>query len=218
MPAPLDPAALEVMVNGCSTGGPRALHRLIPGLPAAFPVGIIVAQHMPRDFTRVFAQRLNDLSAVEVREAQTGDVVRPGRVLIAPSGRQTTVRRNDQGLLELEVSELPNLLYKPSIDNLLHSLAGICARRVLGVILTGMGIDGAQGLWELRQLGARTIAEAEDSCVVYGMPRAAVEKGGVEFVESLPQILSRVFQILSEHGTAVSGWRSPDPNHQPESG
>jgi two-component system chemotaxis response regulator CheB len=198
-PSPAKFNQLEVMVIGCSTGGPRALHQLIPNLPAGFPVGLIIAQHMPRDFTRVFAQRLNDLSQLEVREAQTGDLVQPGRVLIAPSGRQTTVRRDGEGRLTVAVSEAPNLLYKPSIDHLLHSVAVTCGHRVLGVILTGMGLDGAQGLRELRNLGARTIAEAEESCVVYGMPRAAAELGGVEFVESLPQVLPRVERILREY-------------------
>ncbi len=210
-PAPLLPAApapepvvfrkikeLELAVIGASTGGPRALQDLLTRIPPNFPLGIIVAQHMPKDFTKVFAKRLNDLAKVEIVEARSGDLVTPGRVLVAPSGYQTTVVRDGERLT-VEVASHPPLIYKPSIDHLLRSVAAACQGRSLGIILTGMGSDGAQGLSELRRLGARTIAEAESSCVVYGMPRSAIELGGVEYVERLPDIYSRVVSILDDY-------------------
>jgi two-component system chemotaxis response regulator CheB len=188
---------LELLTIGSSTGGPKALYHLLPQLPADFPVGVVVAQHMPKDFTGIFAKRLNVLCQVEVVEGQDGDRIEPGKVLIAPSGRQTrVVRQND--LLVLQVSDQPGMLYKPSVDYLLESIAESCRGQVISIILTGMGSDGAVGMKKLRDLGARTIAEAEESCVVFGMPRVAIELGGAEYVESIFDIYARVCLILEE--------------------
>jgi two-component system chemotaxis response regulator CheB len=191
------PADLEMMVLGASTGGPKALYYLLPLLPPDFPLGLVVAQHMPRDFTGVFAQRLNALCQIEVCEGCDGDRVEPGKVLIAPSGRQTRVIRQNNALV-LEISDQPVLLYKPSVDYLLGSIAESCMGKVISILLTGMGSDGAAGMKKLRDLGARTIAEDEASCVVFGMPRVAIELGGAEYVESLADILKRVCLILAE--------------------
>ena len=187
---------LELMVIGASTGGPKALNQLLSLFPKDFPLGVIIAQHMPKDFTRVFARRLDDLYDLEILEAKSGEEIKPGRVLIAPSGYQTKVVRANNSLV-VEVFEQPNLIYKPSVDLLFKSIAMTCYGKVLGVLLTGMGADGAAGLQELRNLGARTIVEAEESCVVFGMPRVAIELGAAEFVESLPNIFPRIIEIIA---------------------
>ena len=186
------------MAIGSSTGGPRALYYILPQIPANFPLGIIIAQHMPKEFTSIFAQRLNSLCQVEVAEAKDGDRITPGKVLIAPSGKQTTIVKEKNEFI-VKTSYEPNLLYKPSIDHLFKSINQACPGRVLSVILTGMGGDGAIGMKEMRDLGARTIAEAEESCVVFGMPRVAIEMGGAEYVESLPNILPRILKLMMQN-------------------
>jgi two-component system chemotaxis response regulator CheB len=186
---------LEMFAIGCSTGGPKALYYLLPLFPPDFPLGIIVAQHMPKDFTGVFAKRLDAICQLEVDEAKHGDSILPGKILIAPSGKQSRVVR-DGNSLRVEVSETPELIYKPSVDYLFQSVAESCGGKVLSLLLTGMGADGAAAMKKMRDLGARTIAEAEESCVVFGMPRAAIELGGAEYVESLPNIYSRIAAIL----------------------
>ncbi len=191
---------LELLAIGSSTGGPRALNQLLPKLPKNFPLGVVVAQHMPKEFTFVFAQRLNQICNLEVTEAKTGDVIQPGRILIAPSGFQTKVIRKNN-ILQVEVFEQPNLIFKPCVDLLFKSIALTCEKRVLSVLLTGMGSDGAAGMQELHKLGAPTIAESEESCVVFGMPKAAIELGGVEYIEVLPDIYDRMVKIITEHNT-----------------
>lgn len=187
---------LEIMAIGASTGGPRALYYLLPQIPENFPLGLIIAQHMPKDFTGVFAKRLNSLCRIQVAEARNGDVIKPGTALIAPAGMQTAIRRIG-GLLRVVVTEEPKLLYKPSVDYLFKSIAESVRGRVLSVLLTGMGADGAAGMKLLRDAGARTIAEAEESCVVFGMPRVAIELGAAEYVENLARIFDRIVAIVS---------------------
>jgi two-component system chemotaxis response regulator CheB len=195
--APAQMLTLDLIAIGSSTGGPKALYYLLPLLPSDFPLGLVVAQHMPKDFTGVFAKRMNALCQIEVVEAQHGDQIEPGKVLIAPSGRQTRVVRQNDALV-VEISDQPELLYKPSVDYLFQSIAESCREKVISILLTGMGSDGAAGMKKLRDLGARTIAEAEASCVVFGMPRVAIELGGAEYVESLADIFKRVGLILEE--------------------
>jgi two-component system chemotaxis response regulator CheB len=187
---------LELLAIGSSTGGPRALNQLLPQFPKNFPLGIVVAQHMPKEFTFVFAKRLNEICNLEVTEAKTGDAVKPGRILIAPSGFQTKlVCKNNS--LKVEVFEQLNLIFKPSVDLLFKSIALTCEGRALSVLLTGMGNDGAAGMQELRKLGARTIVESEESCVIFGMPKAAIDLGGAEYVEVLPDIYQRIVRIIT---------------------
>lgn len=192
------PKNLELVTIGSSTGGPRALRHLLGMFPKNFPLGTVVAQHMPKGFTKVFAGHLNDVCEIEVSEAKNGDLVKPGKVLIAPAGKQITLHRTSNNELAVEVGNQPELLYKPSVNHFLKSVAEVCGGRVLSVILTGMGSDGAVSMQELRKMGARTIVEAEDSCVVFGMPRATIELGGAEYVESLPRIYSRIVEIINE--------------------
>lgn len=186
---------LEVLAIGSSTGGPKALYHLLPQFPEKFPLGIIIAQHMPKDFTGVFAKRLDGLCRIRVAEAQDGDLIEPGTALLAPSGRQSSLLREKNGQLRVVVTEEPRLLYKPSVDYLFKSLAIVCQGNVLSVILTGMGGDGAVGMKMLREQGARTIAQSEKSCVVFGMPRVAIEMGAAEFVEDLSVMFERIMTI-----------------------
>jgi two-component system chemotaxis response regulator CheB len=191
--------SLELLVIGTSTGGPRALHQLLPQFTEDFPLPIIVAQHMPAGFTGVFANRLNLYCPLEVKEAATGDAVKPGRILIAPSGMQTKILHDKKSLV-VEITEEADFVFKPSIDYLLQSVAVCCKEKVIAVLLTGMGWDGAKSLKELHRLGARTIVEAESSCIVFGMPRTAIEMGAAEFVEDIEAIYERIKQIVT-HAT-----------------
>lgn len=173
-----------IAVIGASTGGTDALAGLLPALPAGFP-GIIVVQHMPANYTRNFAERLDRLGAMRVREAADGDVVEDGVVLIAPGDRHARIARR-AGAFVTEVFDGPVVSqHRPSVDVLFHSVAAIAGPHALGVIMTGMGADGAAGLAAMRAAGARTIGQDEASSTVYGMPRVAAELGAVDIVSSL---------------------------------
>jgi len=188
----------ELLAIGTSTGGPKALQDLLPLLPRTLPVPCLVVQHMPGSFTKTFAERLNSICQVEVKEAEHGEAARPGVVYIAPGGHHMLYRqRGLAGQIELS-AEPASSLHRPSVDVLFQSLADHCTRQVLAMILTGMGSDGARGMQALKAKGAHTLAEAEESCVVYGMPRAAFERGCVDQVAPLQDmagILRRHFQI-----------------------
>jgi two-component system chemotaxis response regulator CheB len=188
----------ELLAIGCSTGGPKALQDLLPALPRNLPVPCLIVQHMPGTFTRAFADRLNGICQVEVKEAEHGETARPGVVYIAPGGHHMLYRqRGLAGSIELS-AEPASTLHRPSVDVLFQSIADHSSRQVLAMILTGMGNDGARGMVALKAKGAHTLAEAEESCVVYGMPRAAFEKGCVDQVAPLQDmagILRRHFQI-----------------------
>jgi two-component system, chemotaxis family, protein-glutamate methylesterase/glutaminase len=167
-----------VVAIGTSTGGTQALEVVLTALPADC-TGIVVVQHMPEMFTAMFAERLNSLCAIEVREARNGDRVIPGRALIAPGGRHMMLRRNGaQYVVEVLDGPLVNR-HKPSVDVLFRSVAQVAGPNALGVIMTGMGDDGARGLKEMHDAGANTVAEDESTCVVFGMPKEAIKLGGV---------------------------------------
>lgn len=174
----------EVVVIGTSTGGPPALQAIIPRLPRDLPMAVLVVQHMPVGFTRSLAERLQARSSIPVREAKDGEGVQPGQVLIAPAGLHMKVRRRAEGIRVVLDEEPRAALHRPSVDVLMASVAKVYGARVLGVVLTGMGCDGVEGLRAIREAGGRTLAESEESCVIYGMPKAAVEAGVVD--ESLP--------------------------------
>ncbi len=166
-------SAFELLVIGASTGGPRALTEVLRRLPAWFPVGIVVAQHMPAGFTHTLAERLDRRSPLSVAEAADRNELRPGQVLIAPGGKQIKLERRFGQLVVRVYDGPPDLLYRPSVDLLFESAAATVGSRTIGCILTGMGEDGARGLKQLRDCGGRTVAESEESAVIYGMPRAA---------------------------------------------
>lgn len=177
----------RIVVLGTSTGGTQALEVLLSQLPRSAP-GIAIVQHMPERFTRSFAERLDSLCAIEVREAQNGDRLLPGLALIAPGGRHMLVKRSGgQYLVEVKDGPLVSR-HRPSVDVLFRSAAAQAGRNVLAVIMTGMGDDGARGLKELHEAGARTYAQDEESCVVFGMPKEAIKLGGVDQVISLDAI------------------------------
>jgi two-component system chemotaxis response regulator CheB len=177
----------RLVAIGTSTGGTQALEAVLTRLPATSP-GIVVVQHMPEKFTALFADRLNTLCQMEVREGKDGDRVRPGLALIAPGGRHMMVKRSGaQYYVEVKDGPLVNR-HKPSVDVLFRSVAQVAGKNALGIIMTGMGDDGARGLKEMRDTGAPTVAEDESTCVVFGMPKVAIEMGGVGKVVPLDRI------------------------------
>lgn len=180
---------VEVVGIGTSTGGPSALQAVLPQLPPNFPVPVLVAQHMPPGFTGPLAQRLNGLCCLAVREGVNGEVLKAGTVYIAPAGKQMQVSRQADRLILSIGEETPvPTLYHPSVDVMFLSLAREVGRGTLGVIMTGMGHDGAKGMKEIKASEGFAIAEAEETCVVYGMPRALVEAGLADRVTPLGEI------------------------------
>ncbi|MBM4130953.1 chemotaxis response regulator protein-glutamate methylesterase, partial [bacterium] len=176
---------------GASTGGTEALARILERLPANTPPTVIV-QHMPPVFTRQLADRLNGLSAMTVREAANGEALTTGLALLAPGDRHLVLRRAGTGY-HVELRDGPKVSgHKPSVDVLFRSVAEATMGDAIGVILTGMGADGAQGLLQMRQAGSETIGQDEASCVVYGMPREAALVGAVGTVASLDRIPERI--------------------------
>ncbi|MFQ6614529.1 MAG: chemotaxis response regulator protein-glutamate methylesterase, partial [Fidelibacterota bacterium] len=184
----------KVVAIGASTGGTQALQRVLQALPANCP-GIIIVQHMPEHFTRSFADRLNEICAMDVMEAKDGDHVIPGRVLIAPGNYHMILQRSGAVYL-VRVKKGPLVSrHRPSVDVLFKSVANYAGRNSVGVIMTGMGKDGASGMLEMHSNGAVNIAQDEKSCVVYGMPKVAVEMGGVDHIVSLEHIPEKILEL-----------------------
>ena len=187
----------HVIAIGASTGGTEAIKEVLARLPADIPP-IVMVQHMPETFTPSFAARLDSLSALRVTEAQGGERLKPGMALLAPGHSHMTIRRSAGGyVVELDKSELVNR-HRPSVDTLFRSVAGQAGRDATGIILTGMGRDGAAGMLEMRNAGAWTIGQDQESCVVYGMPREAAQIGAVAEVASLMDVPARLLTHL--HG------------------
>ena len=178
-------APTKIVAIGVSTGGPQALDYVLSQLPADFPATILIVQHMPEGFTEMFARRLDETCAIEVKEAKSGDLLLPGRALVCPGNRHMKAKRMPLGDVVLLTEGEKVNGHRPSADVLLHSVGYEFADRAVGVLMTGMGEDGAEGLGTIKNCGGLTIAQAEESCVVYGMPRAAVERGHAMRVISL---------------------------------
>lgn len=187
-----------VVAIGASTGGPEALEAVLREFGPDMP-GTVIVQHMPGRFTEMFASRLDKECSVCVKEAKTGDVVAPGQVLLAPGGEthMQLVRVNGNYQVVCKAGEKVNG-HRPSVDVLFQSVASVAGKNAVGIILTGMGGDGAQGLLAMRNAGARTIGQSEASCVVYGMPRVAYEIGAVEYQEHLMDIPKRTYQLINK--------------------
>ncbi len=183
-----------ILAIGASTGGTEALREVLIRLPSNIPPMVIV-QHIPPVFSKAFADRLNTLCPFEVKEAQNGDAVHEDRVLIAPGGMQMKVVKKTSGLFVEVNNEPPVNRHRPSVDYLFNSVASLFGKKAIGVILTGMGVDGAKGLLNMKISGARTLSQNESSCVVYGMPKAAWEMGASEEAVSLEQIASKIVEL-----------------------
>jgi len=167
----------RIIAIGISTGGPNALQYLLSELPGDFSGSIVVVQHMPEGFTEMFARRLNECCSIDVKEAQSGDLLIAGRALICPGNRHIKVRRMPMGNIVVLSDEDRMNGHRPSVDVLFRSVASEFGSRAVGVLMTGMGDDGASGMGLLKNAGAVTIAQSEESCTVYGMPKAAIERG-----------------------------------------
>lgn len=184
-----------VVAIGSSTGGPPALQTLFSAIQNEIPVAFAVAQHMPASFTHAFAERLNRFSALTIREAMDGDVLKPGHVLVAPGGKNLGFQEKN-GRLIAELSDpKPHHRYVPSADALFGSLAPICRNRLVGVVLTGMGNDGARGAVAIKEHQGRVLAEAEETSVVFGMPRETIAAVAVDGIVPLPQMCREIFKV-----------------------
>jgi two-component system chemotaxis response regulator CheB len=188
----------HLVAIGTSTGGPRALHQVISNIPAGFPAPILIVQHMPPNFTKSLAQRLNDISQIHVVEAQEGDILLTATAYIAPGGWHMTAYRDSSRAYRIRLTkEEPRSGHRPSVDVMFESLLMHHELKKHIVLMTGMGSDGAKGMLELRSSGAvNTIAESEETCIVYGMPRAAVELGAAMHVLPQQNIASRLAQAV----------------------
>jgi len=191
------PTKADVVALGVSTGGPQALRQLLPEIPADFPVPIAMVLHMPIGYTGPFAEKLNELSAIDVAEAREGDVLRPGLALLAPAGRHLELRRNRQGAVVAHLTMHPiDHTHRPSVDVLFRSAAEVHGSRVLGVVMTGMGDDGKEGAAWIKAQGGTILTEAESSCIIYGMPRAVVEAGLSDAAVPLSKISATILERL----------------------
>jgi two-component system chemotaxis response regulator CheB len=186
-----------VVAIGTSTGGPRALQEIISLLPKDFSVPIVIAQHMPPSFTGPFAERLNQLSSIEVREATEGDILKPGLALLAPGrGHMKVVKKRTLETVVTISENRDDYIYRPSVDALMSSIAECYPGRALGIILTGMGNDGLKGMTELKKSGGRVFAQNEQTCVVYGMPKAVVDAGIADKVLSIEEMAGEIINAV----------------------
>lgn len=188
---------VEVVVIGISTGGPQALRNMLPQLPRDFPVPVAVVLHMPEGFTGLYAAKLNELCPLEVKEAAEGDEAQPGRILLAPAGWHLCLHRKRNGVVVAQLSAKPlEVLHRPSVDVLFRSAAEVYGERVLGVVMTGMGSDGKEGAAWIKAQGGTILTETEESCVIYGMPRAVVEAGLSDAALPLSQMAQGIMERL----------------------
>ncbi|MBN1970274.1 MAG: chemotaxis response regulator protein-glutamate methylesterase [Candidatus Delongbacteria bacterium] len=193
----LDESTHKIIAIGASTGGTEAIKQVVAKFPATFP-GVVIVQHMPAGFTKMFADKLNSLCAMEVKEAEEGDIITPGKILIAPGDHHLEVKRSG-GLYRAILHKKDKVSgHRPSVDVLFKSVAEHVGKNAIGVILTGMGRDGADNLLTMRDAGARTIAQDEKTSVVYGMPREATINGGAEYSLPIDKIAEKVKCLLSK--------------------
>ena len=193
----------KVVAIGVSTGGPQALEFVLSQLPGDFPGAITVVQHMPDGFTDMFARRLDEICPLRVKEAQSGDLLQPGRVLICPGSRHMKVKRLPLGDIAV-LSDEPRVNgHRPSADVLLKSVAEEFKANAVGILMTGMGDDGAEGLGAIKKEGGMTVAQSEESCVVYGMPKAAIERGYAIRVVGLDTMGATLQALCGRNGSDV---------------
>ncbi len=187
----------KIVAIGVSTGGPRTLSSILPKIPGNFDGSILIAQHMPEKFTLSFSNRLNNICQLRVKEARDGDIIQAGRIYIAPGGKNIRVKRKNRSFFNIETMVNKGMsVSSPSVDVLFRSLMECSGNRWLGVMLTGMGSDGAKALAEHRSKGGCTIVESEQSCVVYGMPGKVVELEGAEFILDEDKIAEKIVELI----------------------
>lgn len=189
----------RIVAIGASTGGTRALEDIVLALPPNIP-GTLVVQHMPAEFTRAFAERLNGLTPLEIKEAEHGDVISPGKIVIAPGNRHLELRRSGARFTALIQDGPPVGRHRPAVDVLFRSVAEHAGTNALGILLTGMGEDGAHGLGEMRASGATTIAQDEASSVVFGMPKAAIDRDAAQQVLPLNRMAQAIAAFAARQG------------------
>lgn len=185
---PTSRGPIRLVAIGASSGGPHALRHMLPKIPADFPAGIVIVQHMPESFTALFAKWLDEICAIKVREARDGSLATAGSALIAPGNAHLTVRRRPTGAEAVLERSGPINGHMPSVDVLFRSVASEYGDQAAALIMTGMGGDGAEGIGAVRRAGGHTIAQDKDSCTIFGMPRVAINKGYIEQVVSLEEL------------------------------
>lgn len=186
----------QIVAIGTSTGGPRALQEILTKLPGNLPCGVIIVQHMPPGFTKSLSERLNALCSLSVKEAEQNDVIRPGLVLIAPGDYHITLER-EVGKTVVKLNQDPPFGgHRPAVDPMMESVAAIYGKNTLGVILTGMGHDGAKGIQLIKKCNGYTIAEDQSTAVVFGMPKSAIELNAVDKIVPLPQVASEIVRVI----------------------
>ncbi|HAR62423.1 MAG: chemotaxis response regulator protein-glutamate methylesterase [Candidatus Margulisiibacteriota bacterium] len=187
----------QIIAIGCSTGGPKALYHLVPLLPPNLPAGIVIVQHMPAKFTTSLANRLNEISKISVKEAEDGDLVLPGRVLIAPGDYHMEIKAN----FTVKLNQSPHVNHvRPAVDVLFNSLPAVYGKNITGIILTGMGQDGANGAETIKKSGGYIIAEAESTCTIYGMPKVIAERNLADKVLPLTAINEQIISFFKNKG------------------
>jgi two-component system chemotaxis response regulator CheB len=206
----------RIVAIGISTGGPNALQYVLSQIPAEFSASILIVQHMPEGFTEMFAKRLDECCALEVQEARSGDLLVAGRVLICPGNRHIMVRRMPRGDMAVLSDGPPVNGHRPSADVLFHSVAQQFGLTAVGLLMTGMGEDGAEGLGALKAAGGVTIAQSEDTCVVSGMPRAAISRGYADKVIPLEGIAAYLVQNYGGDRSSSDKFDKNDKNEKPE--
>jgi two-component system chemotaxis response regulator CheB len=194
-PAPVKAArAFDIVVVGISTGGPQALRRLAPQLPADFPVPIVVVMHMPFGYTEMYAKKLDEVTGLAVMEAREGLVLNPGSIVVAQAGRHLSFeRRNGDVVCHLDIRPL-NTLHRPAVDVTFQSAADVFGARVMGVVMTGMGSDGRDGAAWIKARGGMILTESEESCVVFGMPRSVIESGLSDHTVPLDRMAATILE------------------------
>jgi two-component system, chemotaxis family, protein-glutamate methylesterase/glutaminase len=197
---------LNAVVIGVSTGGPNALLQILPKIPGSYPLGIAIVQHMPPRFTKSMAERLNGICDLSVKEAEDGDELTRGSILIAPGGKHLTFARERNRIVAVIREEPSNVLYRPSVDIMVSSAVGTYDSPLLGVILTGMGKDGLLGMHDLKRKGGFIIAQNEETSIVYGMPKAVVDDGIADVVVPLDSVVSSITNLTmkGEYERAIS--------------
>lgn len=191
----MNSGAKKVVAIGVSTGGPQALTEMLPRIPEGFPFGILIVQHMPEGFTELFAKRLDAICNIHVKEAADGDIVSPGKALVSPGGKHLKVKRTPFGAISVLSQSAPVSGHRPSATVLFDSVAEEYGHDSIGIIMTGMGDDGVEGLKGIKERGGITIAQDEESSVIYGMPKVAIEKGYADMVLGLDEIVPKLVKM-----------------------